>query len=72
MATKKQKRQAAAEKRLAFDEETRQLGLKAQQADREKREARAERARQEGERLNTRYERIIKAAFIAEALNDCH
>lgn len=38
MATKKQKREAALAKREAFDREMRELGLKAQRADQEKRE----------------------------------
>ena len=62
MTTKKQRRQQVAEKRAAFDAETKRLGLEAQRRDRERREQikfeaeRAERSKKEALKMRKVHE----------------
>lgn len=58
MATKKQKRQAVAERRALFDADVREKGLQAQAKDRELRQRKAQRAKDEAERDKRRDEAI--------------
>lgn len=62
MATKKQKREAALAKRLAFEEERRQTGLKAQEQDREIRARKSRKNQAEAKKINDRHNAILKNA----------
>jgi hypothetical protein len=62
MATKKQKRQAALEKRAAFEAEIKRTGLEAQRQDHEHREAQAARSKEDAQRTNRRHKKILDGA----------
>jgi hypothetical protein len=64
MATKKQKRAEALAKRERFLEEQKRIGLEAQRQDKERRELREQRAKEEAERMNRRFQAILAAHLI--------
>lgn len=59
MATKKAKREALAARKATEAEEVRLSGLRAQAADRKARELRAQRAKEEAEKINKRHNAIL-------------
>lgn len=69
MATKKQKRERALEKRIAFEAEVRRTGLEAQQKDRERRERRAARIRAEAEKASHDMEQRLAIAKLKESMD---
>jgi hypothetical protein len=68
VATKKQRRLIAQQKREKFLESVKAEGLEAQRRDHERREAKAAQIKAEAEEENRRIERILITARLAEAL----